>query len=87
MKLGSMLATTRLQAVLLEVDLIDLLLQPADFRRVLSELGLQRRALGLDLLHFEVQLVQSLRLGLDLLLLLADAFGILLPRRLRTRNG
>ena len=38
------------QAVLLEVDLIDLFLQPADFRCVLAKLRLQRRTLGLDLL-------------------------------------
>ena len=79
MKLGSIVATDAVQAVLLEIDLVELLLQPADFGRVFAELGLQRRALGLDLLDFEVQLVQPLSLGLDLFLLLADAFGIPFP--------
>ena len=87
MKLGSMLETTRFRRFCSKLISIELLLQPADFGRVLSELGLQRRALGLDLLHFEVQLVQPLSLGLDLLLLLADAFGILRPLLLRTHNG
>ena len=68
-----------LQAVLLEVDLIDLFLQSADLRRVFAQLGLQRGALCLDFLHFEVELVQPLGFGLDFLLCLADALGILRP--------
>ncbi len=87
MKLGSMLVTTRFRRFCSKLTSIDLFLQPADFGRVLAELGLQRRALGLDLLHFEIQLVQPLGLGLDLFLLLADAFWILSSALLRMRTG
>ena len=60
------------QTVLLEVDLVNLLLQPADLGRVLAELGLYRRALGRDLFNFEIHLAQPLRFRFDLFLLLAD---------------
>ncbi len=64
------------KAIALEVEPIELLLQPGRFGRVLAELRLHRGTFRLDLLHFQVQLVQSLSLGLDRLLELADSFGI-----------